>query len=62
MKDDDQIIRQRIDGRSVGKDTLALELARLDELQEVFYARALDGYAQCAALNRATLCNFADRR
>jgi hypothetical protein len=25
------------------RDTLALELARLDELQETFYARALDG-------------------
>jgi hypothetical protein len=29
---------------------LALELARLDELQETFYARALDGDDQCAAL------------
>lgn len=86
MKDDDQIIRQRIDGRSVRAiasarrttvsaineaidrwassaiddkvhNTLALELARLDELQEAFYARALDGYVQCAGLNRATLCN-----
>jgi hypothetical protein len=25
------------------RDTLALELARLDELQETFYARALEG-------------------
>jgi len=30
--------------------TLALELARLDELQETFYARALEGDVQCGAL------------
>jgi hypothetical protein len=29
---------------------LALEIAWLDELQEVFYARALDGDVQCGAL------------
>jgi hypothetical protein len=28
----------------------SLELARLDELQEVFYARALEGDGQCGAL------------
>lgn len=32
------------------KRTLALELARLDELQEVFHARALQGNVQCGAL------------
>ena len=32
------------------KHTLALELARLDELQETFYARALEGDVQCGAL------------
>jgi hypothetical protein len=32
------------------KHSLALELARLDELQETFHARALDGDVQCAAL------------
>jgi hypothetical protein len=30
--------------------TLALELARLDELQETFYARALEGDVACGAL------------
>jgi len=30
--------------------TLALELARLDELQETFYARVLEGDVQCGAL------------
>jgi hypothetical protein len=77
---DDEVIRQRISGRSaraiakaqattvaevnkaldrftettiddkVRKHTLALELARLDEMQEVFYARALEGDVQCGAL------------
>jgi hypothetical protein len=77
---DDEIIRQRISGRSaraiakaqattvtevnkaldrftettiddkVRRHTLALELARLDELQETFYARALEGDVQCGAL------------
>jgi len=32
------------------KHTLALELARLDELQETFYARALAGDVACGAL------------
>src|SRR6516164_10150201 len=32
------------------KYTLALELARLDELQETFYARALEGDVACGAL------------
>ena len=31
------------------KHTLALELARLDELQEVFYQRAMEGDVQCGA-------------
>src|SRR5215470_6790845 len=77
---DDQIIQQRVSGRSARaiarahgctlaevskvldrftettiddktrKHTLALELARLDELQETFYARALEGDVQCGAL------------
>jgi hypothetical protein len=77
---DDEVIRQRISGRSARaiaraqattvaevnrvldrftettiddktrKHTLALELARLDELQETFYARALEGDVQCGAL------------
>jgi len=77
---DDEIIRQRVSGRSARaiakaqgctltelnrvldrftettiddktrKHTLALELARLDELQETFYARALEGDVQCGAL------------
>jgi hypothetical protein len=34
----------------VRKHTLALEPARLDELQEVFYARGLQGDVQCGAL------------
>jgi hypothetical protein len=34
----------------IRKHTLALELARLDELQEVFYQRALEGDVQCGAL------------
>jgi hypothetical protein len=32
------------------KHTLAFELARLDELQETFYARALEGDVACGAL------------
>src|SRR5262249_47403674 len=32
------------------KHTLALELARLDELQETFYARALESDVACGAL------------
>ena len=32
------------------KHTLALELARLDELQKTFYARALEGDVACGAL------------
>jgi hypothetical protein len=77
---DDEIIQQRIAGRSVRaianaqrrgvaeinavidrwssvaltaearKHGLALELARLDELQEVFYQRALEGDVSCGAL------------
>jgi len=77
---DDQIIQQRVSGRSARaiarahgctlaevskvldrftettiddktrKHTLALELARLDELQETFYARALEGDVACGAL------------
>lgn len=77
---DDEIIQQRVSGRSVRaiartlgctaaevgvvldrfaeatiddktrKHTLALELARLDELQETFYARALEGDVQSGAL------------
>jgi hypothetical protein len=31
-------------------DALAFELARLDELQEIFYARALEGDVACGAL------------
>ena len=77
---DDEVIKQRISGRSaraiakaqattvaevtldrftettiddkVRRHTLALELARLDELQETFYARALEGDVQCGALIR----------
>jgi hypothetical protein len=77
---DDEVIRQRISGRSaraiakaqattvaevnkaldrftettiddkIRRHTLALELARLDELQETFYVRALEGDVQCGAL------------
>src|SRR6516165_7760542 len=77
---DDEVIRQRISGRSARaiakaqgcsvaevnkaldrftettidnktrKHTLARELARLDELQETFYARALEGDVACGAL------------
>ncbi|HEY2529283.1 MAG TPA: hypothetical protein VGJ20_15270 [Xanthobacteraceae bacterium] len=80
MTDDDQIIQQRINGRSVReiakaqgcsvaevnfvierssnealtdrvrKHTLCLELARLDELQQVYYQRALEGDVQSGAL------------
>jgi hypothetical protein len=80
MDDDDRIIRQRLERRSmhaiakaqrttvaainevidgwaasaidekIRKNTLALELARLDELQEAFYARSVDGDVQCGAL------------
>jgi hypothetical protein len=32
------------------KHTLALELARLDELQELFYQRALEDDVQCGAM------------
>ena len=85
---DDEVIRQRISGRSaraiakaqattvaevnkaldrftettiddkVRRHTLALELARLDELQETFYARALEGDVQCGAL----ITKIIDRR
>jgi hypothetical protein len=34
----------------VRKHTLTLKLARLDELQQTFYARALEGDVQCGAL------------
>jgi hypothetical protein len=34
----------------IRKNTLALELARLDELQETFYARAREGDVQCGVL------------
>ena len=34
----------------IRRHTLALELARLDELQETFYARALEGDVACGAL------------
>ena len=77
---DDEIVQQRVSGRSARaiarvqgctltevnrvldrftettiddktrKHTLALELARLDELQETFYARALEGDVACGAL------------
>jgi len=77
---DNEVIRQRISGRSARaiarargctltevnrvldrftettiddktrKHTLALELARLDELQQTFYARALEGDVACGAL------------
>jgi hypothetical protein len=45
----DRFTETTIDDK-VRKHTLALELARLDELQEVFYARALEGDVQCGAL------------
>jgi hypothetical protein len=77
---DDEIIQERISGRSaraiakahgvalsevnrglnefadltiddrLRKNSLALELARLDSLQSVFYARALEGDVNCGAL------------
>jgi hypothetical protein len=37
------------------KHTLALELARLDALQEVFRKHALDGDVQCGAVVRKTI-------
>jgi transposase len=45
----DRFTETTIDDK-VRKHTLALELARLDELQEVFYTRALEGDVQCGAL------------
>jgi hypothetical protein len=86
--DDDQIIAQRIAGKSVRaiakaayisvaevnriidawaesaiddkfrKHSLALELARLDELQHVFYRRALEGDTNCGLL----VCKLIERR
>jgi hypothetical protein len=78
---DDEVIRQGINGRSaraiakaqattvaevnealdrftettiddkIRRHTLALELARLDELQETFYARAFEGDVQVRCSN-----------
>jgi hypothetical protein len=45
----DRFTETTIDAK-VRKHTLALELARLDELQQTFYARALEGDVQCGAL------------
>jgi hypothetical protein len=45
----DRFAEATIDDK-IRKHTLALELARLDELQETFYARALEGDVQCGAL------------
>ena len=45
----DRFTETTIDDK-VRKHTLALELARLDELQETFYARALEGDVACGAL------------
>jgi hypothetical protein len=45
----DRFARTTIDDK-VRKHTLALELARLDELQEIFYARAMEGDVQSGAL------------
>ena len=45
----DRFTETTIDDK-VRRHTLALELARLDELQETFYARALEGDVQCGAL------------
>lgn len=43
------------------KHTLALELARLDELQETFYARALEGvYSVARWSSSARLAHAAD--
>jgi hypothetical protein len=46
----DRFAETTIDDR-VRKHTLALELARLDELQETFYARAMEG--TCSVLREA---------
>ena len=45
----DRFTETTIDDK-VRRHTLALELARLDELQETFYARALEGDVACGAL------------
>jgi len=45
----DRFTETTIDDK-VRKHTLALELARLDELQETFYTRALEGDVACGAL------------
>src|SRR5215471_10217533 len=45
----DRFTETTIDDK-VRKHTLALELARLAELQETFYARALEGDVACGAL------------
>jgi hypothetical protein len=45
----DRFTETTIDNKT-RKHTLALELARLDELQETFYARALEGDVACGAL------------
>ena len=45
----DRFTETTIDDK-IRRQTLALELARLDELQETFYARALEGDVQCGAL------------
>ena len=45
----DRFTETTIDDK-VRKHTLALELARLDELQGTFYARALEGDVACGAL------------
>jgi hypothetical protein len=42
----------------IRKNTLALELARLDGLQEVFYQHALEGDPQCVGL----VTKFIERR
>ena len=45
----DRFTETTIDDK-IRRHTLALELARLDELQETFYARALEGDVACGAL------------
>src|SRR5215468_4229651 len=45
----DRFTETTIDDK-IRRHTLALELARLDESQETFYARALEGDVQCGAL------------
>src|SRR5262244_2802971 len=45
----DRFTETTIDDK-IRRHTLALELARLDELQETFYARALEGDGACGAL------------